>query len=161
MKKIRIPKKSAGQLELFPEAIKATPQQFADQLHHSKIIAAKIRCKRPKQGAGKSIDVKKEIATAYSALHKMQGINAKSLMQELANAKTLDTASIMKNRQVIEPINRSPQEMRQIKKALETIVYFAKRNRKRKELAKIHAKSIPEIIQANAQKKHLNSITRE
>ena len=76
-------KQVRGLFGRFPEMAKKaenTPgQNFAEKLISQKLIAARVRRRRPKEGSRKTINVLKEVANATTVLRQVRGVNLEAL----------------------------------------------------------------------------------
>ncbi len=154
-------KKPVGQIELFTGIVnKQTPREqvFAEKLYSAGLIPATVRRKRRKKGRPMTINVKTEVSKAAAVLLKVKGVNLNALCIILKSKERPSVESVLK-RGVVAAIKRSPEEQKNLKDALEVIIYFANRNKDRKDIAKKFAPDAKEKTEKNRQKRHLKDIT--
>ncbi len=145
------------QFAMFPES-KLGAQEFAKNILEQGLVAKTARRKRPVKGKPMTINVMSEIANAYGVLYKAKGVNVDGFIEILKNAVLLDAEAIVKNQAIISQSGKSQKEMQQIGKAVKIIVYFVNRQRKRNELAKVHAPSKADLAEKSRQQRHLKDI---
>jgi len=149
------------QFALFPEQMKPNPGEFAQRLWEAGLVSKTARRKRPKKGFPRTIDVRAEIAKAYSVLHNEKGINVTGLMEALKAKEAPSTEKIVGNEAIVSSSDKSAREMQGIRKAVRTIAYFVNRKRAYDATRAEHALGRKDYVRRARQESHLRSISEE
>ncbi len=151
-------RKVKGQMDFLPEARRLTQRQFSEKLALRGIVSKRVQRHFRKEGQAKTVNVLKEVEKAYSALEKIQGFNEEALIKALEQPLGVNLESILADKAVFEPMNRSPAEQQAIRSALSVIVGFANRKKHADENRWLHRLSRSEYAEKQQVQRHLKGI---